>query len=405
MSSVIFIGASHAAAQGCISLRQMGWEGEIIVIGDEKVLPYHRPPLSKAVLSGEKTCDEILIRPTEAYKKAGVEMKLGMTVTDIDSDNMSISINNGEVLKYDKLVLTTGARARRLPIDGADSKNVFYLRDLEDLLAIRSKVAVGHKAVIIGGGYIGLETAASLKKLGMHITVLEAMDRILQRVTAPVMSDFYRRMHTEEGVVIVEGEMASVIDEREDGLVVHSSDGNEYHADIVIVGIGVIPNTELAQACGIDVGNGIIVNEYSQTSDENIYACGDVTWHYNPIYDRHLRLESVPNASEQSKVAAAHITGKPVPYNSSPWFWSDQFDAKLQIAGLSSGYDDIVLRGAPNTDRSFAAFYFNGNKLLAVDAVNSPREFMVARMALSKGKTLDKSALDNQNTDLKSIIR
>lgn len=405
MSSVIFIGASHAAAQGCISLRQMGWEGEIIVIGDEKVLPYHRPPLSKAVLSGEKTCDEILIRPTEAYKKAGVEMKLGMTVTDIDSDNMSISINNGEVLKYDKLVLTTGARARRLPIDGADSKNVFYLRDLEDLLAIRSKVAVGHKAVIIGGGYIGLETAASLKKLGMHITVLEAMDRILQRVTAPVMSDFYRRMHTEEGVVIVEGEMASVIDEREDGLVVHSSDGNEYHADIVIVGIGVIPNTELAQACGIDVGNGIIVNEYSQTSDENIYACGDVTWHYNPIYDRHLRLESVPNASEQSKVAAAHITGKPVPYNSLPWFWSDQFDAKLQIAGLSSGYDDIFLRGAPNTDRSFAAFYFNGNKLLAVDAVNSPREFMVARMALSKGKTLDKSALDNQDTDLKSIIR
>ena len=248
-----------------------------------------------------------------------------------------------------------------------------------------------------------METAASLKKQSMDVTVLEAMPRILQRVTAPIMSEFYKRIHSEEGVNVLEGVMASAIEKTNKGLRVQTSCEQSFDADIVIIGIGVIPNIELAEAAGLETGNGIEVNEFCQSSDPDIYAAGDVTWHYNPIYERHIRLESVPNATEQGKVVANHINGKPKPYNSLPWFWSDQFDLKLQIAGLSEGYDDIVIRGDIDNSRSFAAFYFKGEKLLAVDAVNSPREFMLARMSLSKGMTLEKKQLADPSIDLKLI--
>jgi len=401
----VVVGASHAAAQFVVSLRQGGWEGEIVLIGDETDLPYHRPPLSKDFLSGTKELDEILIRPASVYETANITLKLGTRVTAMDRDKKTVSTDKDETLSYDKLVLATGARVRRLPIDGADDPCVMYLRDTNDVRGIKAAIAKGKRAVIIGGGYIGLETAASMRKNGMEVTVLEAMDRILQRVTAPVMSDFYRRVHTEEGVVIAENEMAASIAATDKSLVVHTKSENEYPADIVIIGIGVIPNTQLADEAGLDVGNGIIVNKFCQTTDPDIYAIGDVTWHHNPIYDTHLRLESVPNATEQGKTAALHINGKEKPYNSLPWFWSDQFDLKLQIAGLSQGYDEIVIRGDNKSSRSFAAFYFNGNRLLAVDAVNAPREFMMARMALTKGQSLDKAILVDVDADLKSAIQ
>jgi 3-phenylpropionate/trans-cinnamate dioxygenase ferredoxin reductase subunit len=400
----LIIGASHAAAQTCISLRQGGWEGNITVIGDEEVLPYHRPPLSKDFLSGNKTIDEIVIRPASVYETANVEMKLGSHVDTIDRENKTVLTDKGETLGYDKLVLATGARIRRLTVPGEKLDGVFYLRDTRDVLAIKDRVADGKKAVIIGGGYIGLETAASLRKQGVDVTVLEAMSRILQRVTAPELSDFYRRVHTEEGVKILEDVIASEISETDSGLSVLTKCGQELDADIVIIGIGVVPNTELAEACGLEIGNGIIVNEFCQTDDPDIYAAGDVTWHYNPIYDRHIRLESVPNATEQAKTVANHINGKPLPYNSLPWFWSDQFDLKLQIAGLSNDYDDIIIRGDIDQGRSFAAFYFKGDKLLAVDAVNSPREFMMTKMVLTKGQALDKKLIADPEADLKSAI-
>lgn len=400
----IVIGGSHAAAQFVVSLRQGGWDGEIILIGDEVDLPYHRPPLSKDFLSGTKELDEILIRPAAAYENANITLKLGVRVTSIDRDAKSVTTDGDEILSYDKLVLATGARVRKLPIQGADDPRVMYLRDTNDVRAIKASMAEGKSAVIIGGGYIGLETAASMRKHGIEVCVLEAMDRILQRVTAPVMSDFYRRVHTEEGVLIDENEMASAIETSEDKLIVQTKKGNSYPADIVVIGIGVIPNTELAAEAGLDVANGIVVNEFCQTSDADIYAIGDVTWHHNPIYDTHLRLESVPNATEQAKTAALHINGKEKPYNSLPWFWSDQFDLKLQIAGLSQGYDDIVIRGDHEGSRSFAAFYFKGDKLLAVDAVNAPREFMMAKMTLTKGQTLDKKIIADPAAELKSAI-
>jgi len=382
---VIIIGASHAAAQTCVSLRQGGWEGAITVIGDEVELPYHRPPLSKDFLSGQKTIEDILIRPADVYTNANIDMRLGDRVTEVNPKTRQIRTDAGETFSYIKLVLTTGARIRRLPVPGEDFEGVYYLRDTRDVQAIKKKAESAKTALIIGGGYIGLETAASLRKQGLEVTILEAMPRILQRVTAPELSGFYKRVHEEEGVTILENVTASKIEASGKGLSVLTKDNQKLAADMVIIGIGVIPNIELAEAAGLAVGNGIEVNEFCQTSDPDIYAAGDVTWHHNPIYDRHIRLESVPNATEQGKTVAAHINGNPKPYKSLPWFWSDQFDLKLQIAGLSTDYDKVIIRGDIDTSRSFAAYYFKGDKFIAVDAVNAPRDFMFGKMSLTKG--------------------
>lgn len=402
--SVVIIGASHAAAQTCVSLRQGGWDGAITVIGDEPVLPYHRPPLSKDFLSGQKSLNDILIRPQEAYESANIEMKLGVTVQAIQRADKTILTDSGEKIAYDKLVLATGARVRRLPIEGENLNGVFYLRDSKDVLGIKEKVEGSKSAIIIGGGYIGLETAASLRKKGLNVTVLEAMPRVLQRVTAPELSRFYRRIHTEEGVDILENVMASRISSTKDGLCVSTTCARELESDMVIIGIGVVPNVELASAAGLQTGNGIEVNAYCQTTDPDIYAVGDVTWHYNPIYDRHIRLESVPNATEQGKVAALHINGTNKPYSSLPWFWSDQYDLKLQIAGLSTGYDEVIIRGDIETGRSFAAFYFENRQFIAVDAINAPRDFMFGKMSLTKGVNLDKAKLQDLDIALKDCV-
>ena len=401
----IIIGAAHAGSQLAISLRQGGWRGGITLIGEEPDLPYHRPPLSKEYLSGEKKLDEIQLRPAATYEKAEINLVLGVRVDAIDRRARIVTLDGGDTLSYDKLVLATGTRVRRLPIAGEGLPGVFYLRDTRDVRAINAEVGAGKRAVIIGGGYIGLETAASLRKKGMEITVLETMPRILQRVTAPELSDFYRRIHTEEGVKIFENVVASEIATSGTGLSVQTENKQDLPADMVIIAIGVIPNVELAKEAGLAVGQGIDVNQFCETSDPDISAIGDVTWHFNPVYGRHVRLESVPNAIEQAKTVALALNGNPKPYNSLPWFWSDQFDLKLQIAGLSGGYDDIVIRGDRAGSRSFAAFYFEGDKLLAVDAVNRPRAFMLTRQALTKGMKLEKDILRNENAALKSAIR
>ena len=405
----IIIGASHAGGQAAISLRQSGWEDDVILLGEESYAPYHRPPLSKDFLSGGKDIDDILIRPDETYETADIICVRGKRVDTIHPKDRLIFLDGGETLQYDKLILATGARPRQLPIPGADLPGVFYLRSADDVLKIKAGVSAGKRAVIIGGGYIGLETAASLTKQGMSVTVLEMEDRVLQRVTAPVMSGFYKRIHTEQGVKIVENCAATEIQAANNDTLKVTTTNGTFEADMVIVGIGVIPNIDLAQDCGLGVGNGIIVDENCRTSDPDIYAIGDVTWHHNPIYDTHLRLESVPNATDQAKTAAAAICGNPKPYNALPWFWSDQFDLKLQIAGLSGGYDDIVLRGNPDEGRSFAAFYYKGDKLLAVDAVNRPQEYMVGKrlipLSLAGKKIIDKKALADEAVPLKTLLK
>jgi len=404
IKNCVVIGASHAGSQFAFSLRQGGWKGDITIIGEEFDYPYHRPPLSKTFLSGEKKIQDILLRPPELYEKSGINIRLGERVKSIDRSNKSITTEDNNVIYYHKLVIATGARVREIPIPGSEIEGVCYLRNARDVNNIKSQVIPGKHAVIIGGGYIGLETAASLRKQGMEVTVIEAMSRILQRVTAPELSNFYKRIHLEEGVKIFEETVATEFKSIDEKINVLTSCGKSFLGDMVIVGIGVIPNVELANSAGLKVENGVEVNEFCQTSDSEIYAIGDVSWHYNKLYDRSLRLESVPNATEQAKIAALHINKKPKAYNSLPWFWSDQYNLKLQIAGLSNGYNDIVIRGDINKSRSFSAFYFKDNKLLAVDAVNSPREFMFTKMVLTKEQKLNKEILSDISLDLKSAI-
>ena len=408
--STIIIGASHAAAQACASLRQLGYTAPITLVSDEPHLPYHRPPLSKDYMSGTKSLDDILIRPAESYAQMDVTLRLGERATDIDREARTVTLAGGDTLPYDHLLLSTGARVRELPVPGADLPGVFYLRDQSDALRIQERIRDGARAVVVGGGYIGLECAASLRKHGMEVTVLEAAPRILARVTAPEMSRFYKRVHAEEGVEIREGETASAIEQDGDSLAVVTGNGERPPADMVVVGIGVIPNVELARDAGLAVEDappgGIRVNAHGQTSDPRIYAAGDVAFHYSPVYDRHMRVESVPNATEGAKTVAAHIVkGSDAPtFGALPWFWSDQYDLKLQIAGISDGYTDLVVRGDLDTGREAAVFYFDGPRLLAVDAVNDPRSFMVAKMALSKGMEVDKATLADTAQSVKDAL-
>lgn len=400
----IVIGGSHAGAQVCLSLRQGGWQGGIIMISDEGNLPYHRPPLSKAYLAGDAEIESLYIRPEALYEKNRIDVRLNSLAVKIDRQEKSVQLSDGEVLTYSKLVLATGARARYLPAPGAHLEGVCYLRSLEDVNKIRASMKEGGSAAIVGGGYIGLEAAASFRKLGLSVTVVEAMPRILQRVASEEISEFYQRTHTEEGVdILTDCGLKEIFGEKGRVTSVELSNGSRIDADLVVVGIGILPNVELAEEIGLEVDNGIVVNDFAQTSDESIYAVGDCANHYNKIYDRKLRLESVQNATDQAKVAAAAINGKAVAYNALPWFWSDQYDVKLQIAGLADGYDQVVLRGGINT-RSFAVFYLKDNIVLSVTAVNRPMEFMLARKYIPDMKPIDTALLADESVAIKEVF-
>lgn len=399
----IIVGASHGAAQLAPSLRQSGWEGPIVVIGDEPHLPYHRPPLSKDFLAGRKQLAEIGIRPAEVYGKAGVEFQLGRRVVAIDRDRKCVRLDDGDERAYDNLALTVGSRVRRVDLPGVDLPGVHYLRTVADVDAIRPFVQAGAPAVIVGGGYIGLETAAVLRKLGMQVTVVEMMERVMQRVTAPEVSAFYTRVHREEGVDIRCNLGVSAFEGQGSVEAVRCSDGTRLPARLVIIGVGIVPNVELARDAGLKVENGIVVDEFARTSDPAIVAAGDCTWHHNAIYDRWLRLESVQNASDQARVAAETLCGRLTPYRALPWFWSDQYDLKLQIAGLSQGYEDVVTRGDRDAGRSFAAFYLKQGRVIAVDAVNRPPEFMTGKKLITEGHVVDRVRLADAGVPMRDI--
>lgn len=399
----LIIGASHAGAQLATSLRKEGWLGRIVVIGDESALPYHRPPLSKALLMGEKDASQIDIFKATVFENANVEFMLGVQVTAIDRANRRVRLSNGESMGYDKLALCTGARVRKLDIPGHQLKGVFYLRTLADAQAVQAAVKPGGQAVIVGGGYIGLETAASLRKLGMNVTVLEMMNRVLERVTAPELSRYYTDLHARHGVKIITHAQALALEGNDHVERVVCNDNLTLDADMVIIGIGVIPNTELAAAAGLAVENGVVVDEFAMTSDPDIAAAGDCTFHPNNVLGYRLRLESVPNAMEQAKTAAASLCGQPRAYHALPWFWSDQYNAKLQIAGLNRGYDRVVLRGEPAKDQ-FVAWYLKGNELLAADCINSAKEFMQAKKIIAEKRVISDADLGNPAVDLAALI-
>lgn len=402
MSGIVVIGAGQAAGQAAASLRQEGYEGEITIIGDEAQAPYQRPPLSKAYLSGEVGLDRVLVRPENFYADKGINLQTGVRVESINRAEKTIATSTGSTLSYDKLLIATGSRPRILNIEGSDLEGLHYLRTVDDVDGIRTAMEAAKNVCIVGGGYIGLEVAAVAKKAGHNVTVLEMEDRILQRVTTPEMSEFYHALHTGRGVDIRVNTMVSGF-AGENGRVTSVLCGDEsIPADLVIVGIGIIPNVELAEAAGLTCDNGIVVNDHCQTSDPDIYAAGDCTNHPNPILDRRLRLESVPNAMEQARTACSNMLGGDKTYAAVPWFWSDQYELKLQMVGFSADGDQSVLRG-DKTSNEFAVFYLKDGNVVAVDAVNSPKEFMVAKQLY--GKAVNEADLANPAFELKELLK
>lgn len=403
MTRTVVIGGGHAGAQVVASLRQEGYEGEVVLICEEPVPPYQRPPLSKTYLAGEQTLERTLLRPAKFYADKNIELKLGIRVESIDPAAKTVALSNGETLDFTHLVIATGSHVRRLPLPGVDLPGVHYLRTLADVDDIRAEMGEGKRLVIVGGGYIGLEVAAVAVQAGLDVTVLEMEERILQRVTTAAMSEYYHDVHTKAGVKIHCGAAASEIlgNERVSG--VKCKDGSEVPADIVIIGAGILPTTELAEAAGLDVDNGILVDDHCRTSAADIYAIGDCTNHPSALLERRLRLESVPNAMDQARVAAANICGKDKVYDAVPWFWSDQYDLKLQMVGFSAGADDEVVRGDPK-DNAFARFYLRDGVVIAVDAVNSPREFMAAKQLVAEKAKVEPAKLADQAIAIKDLL-
>lgn len=406
---VCIIGAGHAGGELALALRQQDYTGSIVLIGNEAHPPYQRPPLSKAYLKGECEAASLCVRQQAAYDRSKIELELNACVERIDPQAKTLSLADGRTIGYTQLALTTGGRPRRL--DTADATraeraaNFHYFRTIDDVLNIRARLIAGARLVIVGGGYIGLEVAAAAVSRGVSVTVLEALPRVLARVTAPEMSSFYEQVHREAGVdvrtgIAVTGFEISASGEEVSG--VRCSDGVVIPADIVVAGIGIMPNTELALAAGLSVDNGVVVDEYARTSDPCIVAAGDCTNHPNALTGRRVRLESVANAVEQARSAAATLAGKQRRYDSVPWFWSDQYDLKLQMVGLSQGYDSIVLRGSMN-ERSFTLFYLRSGEIIASDSVNRPQEFMISKRLVAAHSRLDPASLADDSTPLKTL--
>lgn len=400
--TALVIGAGHAAGQLVSSLRQKGWEGRIVLVGEEPWVPYQRPPLSKKYLAGELERSRLYFKPPAFYEEAGVELRLSARVTGLDTAARRAVLADGGEIGWDHCVIATGARVLRLPVAGAGLSGIHYLRTIGDVDAIRARFAAGSRLAVVGAGYIGLEVAAVAVSAGLTVTVLELADRVMSRVVSPAVSDFYAQEHLRHGVQLRLGEaVAGFEGEGEVGAVI-TAGGERVPADFVVVGIGIEPVTDIAAAAGLACDDGILVDEYCRTAAEGVYAIGDCTRHPNGIYGRDIRLESVHNALEQAKTAAAGICGDAPPYNQVPWFWSDQYDLKLQIAGLAEGYDQLVMRGDPAA-RSFACFYLAGGRLLAVEAVNSPREFMLSRPLIAAGATPPAGALADPDVSLKDL--
>ena len=396
----LIVGASHAGSACALKLRRLGWQGSITLVGDETHEPYHRPPLSKDYLKGGEDADLPRLSSLAAYEQAAINLKLGVRVEMIDRERRSVSVTGGQDEPYDKLVLATGARVRKLPVAGTDLAGVCYLRDVEDVDQIRAAAQAGSSAVVVGGGYIGLEVAASLRSLGLEVTVLEAMDRVMQRVTSEPVSSFFTRIHREEGVDIrVRSQVTGFVGDQRVAAVELNS-GERIKADLVIIGIGVVPNVELAESAGLNIDNGICVDEFARTDDADIYAIGDCANFVHPRYGRQMRLESVQNATDQAVAAANSIAGQPAAYESVPWFWSDQYDVKLQIVGLAEGADEIVVRGNPDTGRQVSFLYLKEKQLLAVDALNSPRDFVHGKKLILSGAALDAEKLADPDVGL-----
>ena len=402
MATTIVIGAGQAGAEVVSKLRDQGHEDRLVLIGQENYLPYQRPPLSKKYMAGEMTLERLFLRPKEFYTEKNVELHIGKSALRIDPDQKIVEFNDGN-LDYDHLVLATGSRPRDLPpYIGGKVKNLFTMRDLNDANSIGAFMKSGMRLLIVGGGYIGLEAAATARKFGVDVTLVEIEERILKRVAAKETSDYIRSLHISNGVNIKEAVGLGKLEIADDKVLSASlTDGSDINVDFVIVGIGITPNTELAEGANLKINNGIFINDKCQTSVSNIYAAGDCTsFEYK---DKLVRLESVGNAIDQATIVAQNIMKQNTNYIPKPWFWSDQYDLKLQIAGLNTGYDDVVVRKGKN--KQVSHWYFKGQSLLAVDALNDPRCYMIGKRLIEENKSPPKNQLRDENFNLKVLLK
>ena len=400
---VVIVGAGHAGGTAAALLRQYGYEDPITLIGEEPIAPYQRPPLSKAWLKGEADADSLALKPESFYAGADIDLRLSATVTEINRDARTVTLEDGKTLSYEVLILATGARARLLDAPGADLDGVQPLRSAADAEALKARLGPGKRAAIVGGGYIGLEAAASARALGAEAVVIEMQPRILARSSSPTLSDFFMRYHLAKGVTFeLNAGVAGF--EGADGKVtgVRLGDGRVIPCDVALVGIGVIPNDDLARAAGLECANGIVVDDQARTADPAIYAIGDVTQRPLALYDRSFRLESVANALEQAKQVAAAITGRPAPPAEVTWNWSDQYDLKLQLGGLPFDVDNDVVRGDPASGK-FAVFHLKGDLIQSVEAVNAPAEFMAGRQLIGNRKPVSREKLADPSVSMKEV--
>ncbi len=413
--SIVIVGAGQTAAQAVETLRKRGHRAPITVVGDENLLPYQRPPLSKKYLAGAMERDRLLIRHAEHYHNHGVELRLGFPATRIDRAAHRVEIADGSHLEYSRLLLATGSNARQLTVPGAELAGVHYLRTVADVDRLRGEFHAGRHGVVIGGGYIGLEVAGTCREAGLDITVIEAADRVMSRVVAPVVSRFYEDEHARHGVKILCGArvqelVASGVSRESDSphsspgservAAVRLTDGREIPADFVLVAVGVLPAESLARAAGLPCDDGIVVDQYCRTADPAIWAAGDCARHPSPHYGMSVRLESVDNAFEQGTSAALNMLGLTTVHDKVPWFWSDQYDLKMVIVGLAQGFDDRVVRGDP-ASRAFSVCYLKGGELIAVESINHNKDQMAARKLIPARARPERTKLANDANALK----
>ena len=403
MSKVLVVGGGHAGANTAFALRKDGFEGEITIISDESYLPYHRPPLSKDFLKQNIAIEKLSFKSADFYKEQKINITLNTRIDAIDLESNLVKTKDAS-FEFNYLVFATGASPRILQMENADSKNLFYLRQISDVLSLHKQITAAKEIILIGGGYIGLEVASAMIELGLKVTILEAEERILKRVTSPEVSKFYNDFHSNKGVEVICN--AKVNNLNAENQMIHSvslESGESLAADIVLVGIGAIPNTQLADSMGIECSNGIRTDQYCRTSIPNILAVGDCASSFNALFNQEFRLESVPNALAQSKVASSSIIGNELFNNELPWFWSDQYDLKLQMAGLSSGYDECHIIGDINS-AEFIACYGKDGHLIAVDSVNQSKQFMLFKKALGNGFQLEMNLIKDKNFQPESIF-
>ena len=401
---IVVIGAGQAGQQICDSLRKGGYDGHLMLIGDEPCLPYQRPPLSKKFLTGSLEAERLLLRPASYYEQLKVDVHLNARVVSIDRAACRVRLASGEALTYSGLALATGTRIRPVTVPGAEHAAIHYVRSLADGERLAAALAAARRVAVIGGGFIGLEVAAIARAQGRDVVIIEALERLMARAVAPQVSSFYADLHRSHGVEVLLNTGVTAIRTVEREHTIITSSGAEYAVDLVVAGIGVVPNSELAEQAGLECRNGIVVDDCARTSDPLIVAAGDCTWHMNGFLKREIRLESVQNAVDQAKTAAASLLGAPAVYCQVPWFWSDQYDVKLQIAGIGMPHDSAVPRPGPARN-AFSVFYFRDSALVGVDSINRPADHMAARKVLAQGSALSPAQAGDTTVDLMQLAR